>query len=94
MLRLLAALLFASAACAFVCPPNYCDSVTCPKLSPEECPGRLSSEATFCECCVGCIRWIEADQPCPVPESGVPLQAECKPGLVCDPETHLCERQS
>ncbi|KAL3203569.1 hypothetical protein MRX96_011937 [Rhipicephalus microplus] len=94
MLRLFGTLLFVSAVCGFVCPPNYCDTIKCPKFTPEECSVRLSIEASICECCAGCIRWIEVDQPCPFPASGVPLQSECKPGLVCDPKSHLCERQS
>ncbi|XP_075529121.1 uncharacterized protein LOC142560714 [Dermacentor variabilis] len=95
MLKLFGALLLVSAACAIVCPPNYCDSVNCPQIKAEDCHGRLSTEGSVCGCCEACIRWIDVDQPCPFSAlRGVPLRAECKPGLVCDPSTNVCKRPS
>lgn len=86
-------LLIVQGATAFVCPPHVCENTTCPHVSVETCHGRLSTEGSFCGCCMICVPELELGQPCMyLTLFGVPATSKCAKGLICDSYTHVCSR--
>ncbi|XP_054709117.1 uncharacterized protein LOC129218820 [Uloborus diversus] len=69
----------------FLCSPGFCSSVKCEAI--EDCQnGKIIQNASFCNCCDACIKFIESDQLCKevfpgsLKEIG---QSECQIGFNC-----------
>lgn len=41
---------------AFVCPPRFCDNVTCPKIT--KCNGIVKAKGSTCGCCPLCVKQL------------------------------------
>ncbi|KAI8492388.1 receptor antagonist [Branchiostoma belcheri] len=81
-----------SCACAAIlCPPNFCDSVTCEEVTSETCEGRVQDGGSMCGCCDTCITQIPLGMNCyQTMLLGVPATSECEQGTKCDFASMTC----
>jgi len=95
MLRVLVAVLAVSCAQAIVCPQDICDTMDCATSVQEaDCAtsgGSFRANGGFCGCCPTCVAALaEGDSCFSSFLLGVPSNAECAKGLMCDRITMKC----
>ncbi|XP_075527316.1 uncharacterized protein LOC142559625 [Dermacentor variabilis] len=76
-----------------LCPPNYCDNVTCTPIKSSECDGKVEVRASDCGCCEQCVKQLNEGDVCfDLTVYGLRKWGECKRGLKCNRALSKCER--